>query len=324
MAGKVSSRKDLAVEKGWGRGRIRGKGKRNNEMARGPQKKMPESRRLSADDLRMAIKKLERRISELKSFDVKVITKRFDATSGALEDKVNDTLADIFGYDTVEYKKYDIGGPGLYTLPLIMGEPEPPLSEVQKAYQEGINNVITRLKSLKDTLEEKLSDIEEDYEPSAQSVVTGPHPDKKTVFIVHGHDEASKQTVARFIEKLELDPIILHEQPNEGRTVIEKFEYYTNVSFAVVLITPDDVGGQANQQNHLKTRARQNVIFELGFFAGILGRKRVCALYTEGVEMPSDYSGVLYVPMDAQGGWQLQLAREMKAAGVEVDLNKAI
>jgi len=84
------------------------------------------------------------------------------------------------------------------------------------------------------------------------------------IFIVHGHDEAAKQVVARFIEKLGLKPIILHEQPNEGRTVIEKFEDYANVGFAVVLLTPDDIGASAKEKNKLKPRARQNAILELG------------------------------------------------------------
>lgn len=147
------------------------------------------------------------------------------------------------------------------------------------------------------------------------------------IFIVHGHDETAKKAVARLIRKLELKPIILHEQPNAGRTVIEKFEDYSNVGFAVVLMTPDDIGqhvppGVFPSHKGLKKRARQNVIFELGFFIGKLGRKRVCALYKEGVELPSDYQGVLYVPMDKATAWELELAKEIKAAGLPVDLKK--
>lgn len=73
-----------------------------------------------------------------------------------------------------------------------------------------------------------------------------------------------------------------------------------------------------------KKRARQNVILELGFFLGKLGRKRVCALYEEGVEIPSDYDGVIFVPLDKNGAWHLSLAKELKAAGLSIDLNKAI
>lgn len=144
------------------------------------------------------------------------------------------------------------------------------------------------------------------------------------IFIVHGHDASAKQAVARFIEKLGLKAIILHEQPNAGRTIIEKFEGYANVGFAVILITPDDVGATKDKKDQLQPRARQNVVFELGFFVGKLGRNRVCALHKEGVEIPSDYTGVLYVPMDEGGGWQLKLAKEIKAAGIPIDLNKAM
>ena len=101
---------------------------------------------------------------------------------------------------------------------------------------------------------------------------------------------------ARFIEKLGLELIVLHEQPNKGRTIIEKFQDYSNVSYAVVLLTPDDRGGVASSKlEEQQPRARQNVIFELGYFIGKLSRKRVCALYIDGVEIPSDYSGVLFI-----------------------------
>lgn len=144
------------------------------------------------------------------------------------------------------------------------------------------------------------------------------------IFIVHGHDESAKQSVARFIERLELRAVILHEQPNAGRTIIEKFEEYANVGFAIVLLTPDDIGYPRDKPDEKKQRARQNVIFELGFFIGKLGRERVCALYKEGVEIPSDFQGVLYIEMDTRGGWQLQLAREIKHVGIEVDMNKVV
>lgn len=147
----------------------------------------------------------------------------------------------------------------------------------------------------------------------------------RRVFVVHGHDDALKQTVARVLERLELEPIILHEQPNAGRTIIEKFEDYADVSFAVVLLTPDDMGYEAESDpNSAKPRARQNVILELGFFLGRLRRKNVAVLYDSEVEieLPSDYDGVLYIPVDKAGRWQLDLVRELKAAGLEVDANK--
>ncbi|MCU0795517.1 MAG: nucleotide-binding protein [Akkermansiaceae bacterium] len=145
----------------------------------------------------------------------------------------------------------------------------------------------------------------------------------KRVFIVHGHDDALKNAVARIVDRLGLEPIILHEQPNKGRTIIEKFLAYSDVGFAIVLLTPDDVGGSCKSlPDNLTKRARQNVILELGFFLGRLGRERVAALYDPSVEMPSDYSGVLFIPYDDRGVWVLHLAKEMKEAGLAADLNK--
>ena len=92
-------------------------------------------------------------------------------------------------------------------------------------------------------------------------------PDKsnaKTVFIVHGHDDAVRETVARFVTKLDLVPIVLHEQANEGRTIVDKLETHGNVGFAIILLTPDDIGGP--NAGSLRPRARQNVVLELGYF----------------------------------------------------------
>lgn len=133
------------------------------------------------------------------------------------------------------------------------------------------------------------------------------------VFIVHGHDAEAKESVARFIEKIGLKAIILHEIPNIGRTIIEKFEDHSNVGFAVVLLTPDDLGTHKDKPEALEPRARQNVIFELGYFIGKLGRERICVLFKENVEIPSDYKGILYIEMDQAGGWEQKLAKEIEA-----------
>jgi predicted nucleotide-binding protein len=147
---------------------------------------------------------------------------------------------------------------------------------------------------------------------------------KRDVFIVHGHDHALKEAVARFLIQIGLVPIILHEQANAGQTIIEKFESHSKRAiFAIVLLTADDIGGAAIEPRALdKYRARQNVIFELGFFVGILGRKNVCAIYQESVELPSDLNGLLYTAYDKTGKWKYELAKELKDGGVSVDLNK--
>jgi len=142
------------------------------------------------------------------------------------------------------------------------------------------------------------------------------------VFLVHGHDEAALQAVARFLTTLELTPIILHEQASRGRTIVEKLEHHGDVGYAVILLTPDDVGGTSPDK--LQSRARQNVVLELGYFFGRLGRDRVCALYKGELELPSNVLGVIYIPFDSGGGWRLRLAKELKAAGFPVDMNKAI
>lgn len=142
-----------------------------------------------------------------------------------------------------------------------------------------------------------------------------------TVFIVHGHDQQHiKESVARLVTKLSMIPIILHEKPNQGRTIIEKFEDYAENDFAVALLTGDDIGCAKDAKEH-SPRARQNVLLELGYFLGKFGRKKVFVLHQAGVEIPSDYSGVLYIPIDDSGKWQYDLARELKAAGANIDLN---
>jgi predicted nucleotide-binding protein len=154
-----------------------------------------------------------------------------------------------------------------------------------------------------------------------EKIMTTAHPSK--VFIVHGRDDGTKQTVARFVEKLGFEAIILHERPNKGRTIISKFrEESEGVGFAVVLMTPDDVG-KARDASDLNPRARQNVVFELGFFIGTLKLERVAAMVKGSIERPSDFDGVVYISLD-QADWPTQLAKELKAAGYEFDAGKAL
>ena len=147
------------------------------------------------------------------------------------------------------------------------------------------------------------------------------------IFIVHGHNEEIKQAVARTVEKIDLKPIILHEQPNKGRTIIEKFEDYSDVNFAIVLLSPDDIAYSKDKPPEDKEfRARQNVIFELGFFVGKLGREHVFILYKEekNFKIPSDYSGICYTPYDNKGQWRFDLVGELKSCKYNVDANKLI
>jgi predicted nucleotide-binding protein len=144
------------------------------------------------------------------------------------------------------------------------------------------------------------------------------------ILVVHGRNHQVREQVARFLMKLELEPILLDEQAAMGRTLIEKLESQAGLSFAIVILTGDDVGALAIVADRLRPRARQNVIFELGFAVGRLRRERVCALYEESVELPSDIHGVEYTPLDTAGAWRAKLARELYQAGFRFDPLKII
>lgn len=149
-------------------------------------------------------------------------------------------------------------------------------------------------------------------------------PDMTKVFIVHGQDETAKLDVARFIEKLGFEAIILHEQVSSGKTIIEKIEEFSNVGYGVVLYTPCDLGAKKGDDKNLRARARQNVVFEHGYLIAKLGRRNVCALVKGEIEIPNDISGVVYVPLDDHKAWKLELAKELRNAGYSVDMNLII
>ncbi len=156
--------------------------------------------------------------------------------------------------------------------------------------------------------------------PRATLVDQADTKDTSKVFIVHGHNGEAKERTARFVEKLGFEAIILHEQPNQGRTIIEKIEDYSNVGFGIVLYTPDDLGNVRSEATNgkLRQRARQNVVFEHGYLMAKIGRKNVAALVTDDIELPNDISGVVYI---SDKEWQVDIAKEMKASGYDVDFN---
>ncbi len=192
-------------------------------------------------------------------------------------------------------------------------------SEFQ-AYIRGLERAAAILESMIEEIGEYWEEGEKSSGVSNPEVEIPENTNK--VFIIHGRDEAARETVARFLENLKLEPVILHEQPNKGRTIIEKFEAYAGVGFAVVLLTPDDKGNLRDDQSKGNLRARQNVVFEFGYFIGKLGRGKVCALVKGDIEKPSDYDGVLYIPMDDKGAWKMELFRELKDAGFDIDTNR--
>ncbi len=146
---------------------------------------------------------------------------------------------------------------------------------------------------------------------------------RRNVFISYGHDEEAIATVAKFVQNLGLKVTVLDEQPKKGQTIIDKFEEHADeADFAIVLLTPDDVGS-SKATGKRKPRARQDIIFELGYLRGGLGGERVCALYKEGVELPSSIRDVAYVSMDSADDWKLKLTQGMRKAGLPVDMNWA-
>lgn len=203
----------------------------------------PPSRELNKVELESAIQTINRRITDLKEFDVSKIKERWDARIDGLRMKVNASLADIFGEDTAEYRRHAIGA--LDDLPLSLGSSRKyTLQDIQASVKNEVEGAVVRLNSLLELLSERLEDAREFAMPG-KLIPAQVMSDR--VFVVHGRDDAARESTARFIKQLELEPIILHEQPNAGRTIIEKLEDHLDVAFAVILLTPDDIGGIATQ-----------------------------------------------------------------------------
>jgi predicted nucleotide-binding protein len=282
--------------------------------SRGPSEP-PEPKRFTLQEIETGIRKLQRRIDEVQALDPKAI-KYDDARVDEATRNIHGDLIDIFGRGSTEYLRHgnhSVGWPSM-----VLGKHA---AELQRDFAENLPQTVSMLEGLIRRLQEK----REDLGAAAPGPPVHAVPLSRRVFVVHGHDEAVKQAVARTLEKLGLKPIILHELADRGRTVIEKLEAETDVAFAVVLMTADDFGGpKSAPRDSCRARARQNVLVELGLFLGKLGRAHVSVLFEPGVEMPSDYSGVLYTELDAGGAWQFKLAKEINAAGIPVNLNKLL
>jgi predicted nucleotide-binding protein len=202
-------------------------------------------------------------------------------------------------------------------VPIRMGMPRS-LEQKIEILRDDARELIRRLKSLKAQL-----DLYEKRRPE-EKAARRPDTRDGSIFVVHGHAGEARETVARFLERVATRPVILDEEANRGQTVIEKFERFGSVAaFAVVLLTGDDEGRKRGD-GEPQRRARQNVVFEFGYFIGKLGRDRTAILYEPSVELPSDLRGYVYVELDAGEAWKSRLARELKEAGISVDMNKDI
>ena len=294
---------------------------RNLEMARKKTYSPPQSANLSLEQMKSALPRLEMRIGDLRDFDPTEITKRGDPKINALENAIDDFLTRTFGEGTVEYKRYRSAA-HLDTASVFIGDTTP-LHEVIEGLQHGKDRAIEILEGIKRLF---LEEIDLTAPAPVDQMVQNVQSDStsRDIFIVHGSDHGARDAVARFLERLDLSPIILDEEASKGRTIYQKFLDHSTVVYAVVLFTPDDVGGPADESASMRPRPRQNVVYELGFFSAKLGHRNVCVLYSDGVEIPSDLSGVIYIPLDNNGAWNLRLAKEMKAAGIEIDMNQVI
>jgi predicted nucleotide-binding protein len=191
-----------------------------------------------------------------------------------------------------------------------------------RTWAEGKSEIVALIASIEHHLD-LLNKVER------QSEVTVPRAIliSSKVFIVHGHDRAMLSSVEAFVSRIGLEAIVLAEEANQGRTLLEKFEEHGDVGYAVVLLSPDDIGRSASaNRNEEKLRPRQNVVLELGYFVGRLGRKHVAALVNERkddvVEYPSDIRGIATIQHDANGNWKRLLAREFRAAQLIFRENK--
>jgi predicted nucleotide-binding protein len=141
-----------------------------------------------------------------------------------------------------------------------------------------------------------------------------------SIFIVHGSDTLRAESVAHTVTRATgRKTVILREQPNFGRTLIEKFEQHAaEISYAIIILTPDDKGCRAAETD-TRPRGRQNVIFEMGYFYGLIGRANVSVLLSPGVEEPSDTDGIGYINFDDTGAWKAELFRELRNVGFEIN-----
>lgn len=215
-------------------------------------------------------------------------------------------LEKIFGAESKHIKKFQ----QVHFRPMAIGLGRDNTDIYIKRFNSGKTDMISVLNGALKEL-----DLEEEFSSTVE--LTEPIKSNK-VFIVHGHDDGLKIEVARFVEKLGFEAIILHEQVNVGNTIIEKIERHSEVGFAIVLYTPCDEG-KSKRSDKLRDRARQNVVFEHGYFIAKLGRSNVVALHKgDDIELPNDISGVVYVKYE-NTNWKREIADEMDASGYNID-----
>ena len=290
----------------------------------------PNAASLSDSERRNLIERLNRRMEELRAFRPLSIRTRRSPEVVGLETAIAETLAAAFGTGTPRRARYNAAADLEPPLVLDMTPDWIAARGGGKRDHEDVNELRHQITERKQRALVLLGEAVRGLEEELESQVTTPAEDDQRhsrnpaikspkVFVVHGRDDGPREAVARFLERLGLQPVILHEQANRSRTVIEKIEEHSDVGFAVVLLTPDDEGNLKGEKP--QPRARQNVLLELGYFIGKLKRENVCTLKVGELEIPSDWRGIIDEPFDSGRAWQQRLARELEVAGYKIDWN---
>ena len=249
-------------------------------------------------DWQNKLRKLYNEIDELKNKD-----SSSDSDFKAWKTDVQLCLSGLYGENSIQFKNFN----SRHFSPMVIGGN----TDWHKPY-------VRDLETTKKEFERYICDFEEE---GINTNMGKNRTSNNKVFIVHGHDGELKEKVARRLEQQGIEAIILSEQVNRGRTIIEKLEAYSDVNVAIILFTQDDLGVAKEEKGNEKYRARQNVVFEAGYFIGYLGRENIIMIADENVEIPGDLSGMVYTTRDS---WEFEMLKELNAAGMKVNMNKLL
>lgn len=249
-------------------------------------------------DWQNKLRKLYNEIDELKNKD-----SSSDSDFKAWKTDVQLCLSGLYGENSIQFKNFN----SRHFSPMVIGGN----TDWHKPY-------VRDLETTKKEFERYICDFEEE---GINTNMGKNRSSNNKVFIVHGHDGELKEKVARRLEQQGIEAIILSEQVNRGRTIIEKLEAYSDVNVAIILFTQDDLGVAKEEKGNEKYRARQNVVFEAGYFMGYLGRENIIMIADENVEIPGDLSGMVYTTRDS---WEFEMLKELNAAGMKVNMNKLL
>lgn len=227
-------------------------------------------------DWQNKLRKLYNEIDELKNKD-----SSSDSDFKAWKTDVQLCLSGLYGENSIQFKNFN----SRHFSPMVIGGN----TDWHKPY-------VRDLETTKKEFERYICDFEEE---GINTNMGKNRTSNNKVFIVHGHDGELKEKVARRLEQQGIEAIILSEQVNRGRTIIEKLEAYSDVNVAIILFTQDDLGVAKEEKGNEKYRARQNVVFEAGYFMGYLGRENIIMIADENVEIPGDLSGMVYTTRDS-------------------------